>query len=87
MKDRKEDVKKFHQSLFSAKAGRIDNIWPVSLQLTYITKQQALNSGFGWSIWSSQLWSRPLAFPNQTPPIVFICLSITKTLISSDMKE
>jgi len=27
------------------KAGRIDHIWPVKLKLTYITKQQALNSG------------------------------------------
>jgi hypothetical protein len=34
----------------AAKAGRLDHIWSVRLQLSYITKQQALNSGFWWSI-------------------------------------
>jgi hypothetical protein len=32
------------------KAKYIDHIWPVSLILTYITLQQTLNSGLGWSI-------------------------------------
>ena len=35
---------------YIAKAGRLDHIWPVRLQLTYITKQQAFKSGFWWSI-------------------------------------
>jgi len=38
--------------LLYAKAGCIDHIWPVRLQLIYITKQQSLNSGFCRSIWS-----------------------------------
>jgi len=37
---------------YIAKAGRLDHIWPVRLQLTYITIQQAFNSGFCWSILS-----------------------------------
>jgi len=34
------------------KAGHPDHIWPVRLQLAYITKQQAFNSGFWLSILS-----------------------------------
>jgi hypothetical protein len=33
-----------------AKAGRIDHIWQIGLQLIYITKQQALNSAFGGQV-------------------------------------
>jgi hypothetical protein len=51
-----------YKVVFSAKAGRIDHIWLVGLQLIYITKQQALNSCLWRSIWSGQMWSRPLVF-------------------------
>ena len=34
-----------------AKTGLIEHIWPVRFHLTYITKQQVFNSGFGWSIY------------------------------------
>ena len=52
-----------------AKAGLIDHISPGRLQLSYIAKQQILNSGFKCSILFGQLWSSPLVFPKdlETP--------------------
>lgn len=47
----------------TVKAGHVDHIWPVRLHLTYIIIKQAFNTGFGWSNYSGQLRSRPLAFP------------------------
>ena len=41
-----EDVSIFRSSHHAAKAGPLDHILPVRLQLAYITKQQAFNSGF-----------------------------------------
>jgi hypothetical protein len=41
----------------------LDHIWPVKLHFQYITKKEALNSGFWWSMRSDQIWSRPLALP------------------------
>ena len=37
------------------KAGRLDHIEPVRAQLTYLTKQQALNFRYRWSIYYGQL--------------------------------
>jgi hypothetical protein len=37
-----------NQSRTVLKAVRLDHIWPVRFQLTYIIKQQVFNSGFWW---------------------------------------